>query len=179
MVQTLRVAESDVVRRPPPGWREIEAPSGVDDLWLRPDIELVAWPRGVVDDAAHEATIAAGRNDAEVLPVRVTRPGRCGDLLWTQGSCIKIASRRFVDALRHAGIAGFNTFPVAIDHPALTGKYVGLAVTPSASGELRPVHEVRPSWSFFVSGRVIDVLHRAGVSAFDVVSNEPDTTAVD
>jgi hypothetical protein len=143
---------------------EIEASSGDADLWLEPELDGLARGTGVVNDAEFERLVAEGGVD-DPVPFRVAQPGRGGDLVWTKGSYIKVASVRFVEALRALGASGFKTFPITIEDVELTGRYVGLAVLPG-DGDLRPVHDDGPFWSFRISARALTALTEAGAAEF-------------
>ena len=148
---------------------EIQGRSSDRDLWLRPDTDSLGVRRSDTDEIELEALIAVGALGAEAIRFRVAQPGRDGDLIWTCGSYIKVASARFIEALERIGATGYVTFPLAFDEPGLAHRYVGLAVQGGAGVDLRPVHADGPFWSFLVSERVMRALRDAQVDGFEEV----------
>ena len=92
-----------------------------------------------------------------------------GDLLWTGGTAMKVASRRFVEVLRSVDAEGYRTFPV--DLVDARGRemdgFVGLAIDLEA-GPTAAVRTEHPwqSFRFLVTDALHDALHDAGVTRF-------------
>ena len=150
---------------------EVQGRSSDRDLWLRPDLGSLGRRRGIEDQAELEALIAVGALGAEAVRFGVAQPGRHGDLVWTCGSYIKVASRRFIDVLERIDATGFLTFPIAATEPGVTDRYVGLAVVGGPDDDLRPVHDDGPFWSFFLSERAMRALRDAHVHGFEEVED--------
>lgn len=98
------------------------------------------------------------------------RGKRIGDLLWTTGADVKIASRRFIDVLEGIDATGYRTFPVdvATHGGDSLGEFVGLAVVDgNPYADLHFSNGVQ-FWQFAAGDRVVAALRDAGVTALSI-----------
>lgn len=143
-----------------------------DSTWVVPRRKLYRRELGLdVDDL--DSRIAEGRFDDELSPpirMRRAQAGSQGDLLWTKGSDVKVASKRLVAALTEAGMTGFSTFDIDVQDTDLGDRYVGFVVHRVLGGtDVYAPFRSEPMPSFMVNQRAMDALEAAGVTGFRVI----------
>lgn len=100
-----------------------------------------------------------------------------GDMLWTGGITLKIASTRFIEALRAAEITGYRTFDVEVrDHAGspLEG-YTGFATDPSPGSDIQNLYgQTHQNYAFIATQRVAEALRDHGADQLDISPYTPD-----
>lgn len=165
-------------------WVRIQAKSGSKDIWLdvqadnKPEIMSDPWlmPDGKtkVDPFVEEC-----RLDEIPFPVwfaPYTKGKRLGDMLWTGGSGLKIASQRMIDALQDANITGYRTFDVDVrDHAGDPIKgYVGFATDPGPTTDIQNIlGQDGQNFVFIANQRVVEALRAHGADDLDIRPYDP------
>jgi hypothetical protein len=100
-----------------------------------------------------------------------------GDMLWTGGLSLKIASARFIEALRAAEVTGYRTFDVEVrDHAgAPVEGYTGFATDPSPESEIQNMYgQTVQNIAFITTPRVVEALHDYEADQLDISPYTPD-----
>jgi len=165
-------------------WYRLSANSGDKDVWLDPrahnksaemtdpwclpDGRTSVWP--FLDE---------GRLDKIPFPVwfvPFNRGERFGDMLWTGGSNLKIASASMIQALESAGVTGYRTFEVDIrDHAdSPVDGYVGFATDPAPDTDIQNLlgQEVQ-NMAFIAKRHVVEALRAHGADDLDIRPYDP------
>ena len=166
-------------------WFRIEARSKRNDVWLgvcgqgKPKITGDPWymPDGVTSVYPF---IVDWRPEELPFPVWLAPYNggkKYGDLLWTGGIALKIASTRFIEALRAAEVTGYRTFDVEVrDHAGspLEG-YTGFATDPSPGSDIQNLYgQPYQNYAFIATQRVVEALHDRGVDQLEISPYTPD-----
>lgn len=160
------------------GEYELRAPSATRDLWVSPEWEgkLRFGPYVLPDGRDIIDLVEAGEVDELDFDVwfrqsQGSRGERFGDLLWTGGLAIKIASRRFVDALEELGVASaVRIYPVRMfdrKMKPIEREYFGLAEPTGRDGEIHAAHPTLRNSALVVSARVFEGLQVRGVTSYE------------
>lgn len=100
-----------------------------------------------------------------------------GDMLWTGGLALKIASTRFIEALRAAEVTGYRTFDVDVRDRAgapVEG-YTGFATDPSRGSDIQNIYgQTVQNFAFIATQRVVDALRDHGADMLDISPHTPD-----
>ncbi|WP_380173731.1 hypothetical protein ACFEMC_03700 [Kineococcus sp. DHX-1] len=116
------------------------------------------------------------------LPFRVwfspyNRSKTFGDLLWTGGLSVKIASTRMISALRAVGCTGYRTFPVDVrrrDGSPVDG-YVVLETDPHPGSDLQNLYgQEGQNFAFVARSHIAEALRRHGADAVEIEPYDPD-----
>lgn len=104
------------------------------------------------------------------------RGKRWGDMLWTGGLTLKVASVRMVDALEDAGITGYRTFKVDIRDRAGSpvDGYVGFATDPAPGTDIQNMLGQKvQNMAFIAKWHVVEVLRAYGADRLDIQVYDP------
>lgn len=165
-------------------WCRISANSGDKDVWLearahnKPEEMTGPWymPDG---RTSVPLLLSEGRLDEIPFPiwfVPFNRGKRFGDMLWTGGSNLKIASVRMIRALESVGTTGYRTFEVDVrDHAdSPVDGYVGFATDPAPETDIQNLlgQEVQ-NMAFIAKRPVIETLRAHGADKLDIRPYDP------
>ena len=166
-------------------WVRIGARSRRNDVWLdvygqgKPKITGEPWymPDGVTSVYPF---IEDWRPEELPFPVWLAPYNggkKFGDLLWTGGIALKIASTRFIEALRTAEVTGYRTFDVEVrDHAGSPVEgYTGFATDPSPGSDIQNLYgQPYQNSAFIATQRVVKALHDHGVDQLEISTYTPD-----
>lgn len=166
-------------------WVRIQARSKRNYVWLdvygqgKPKITGAPWymPDGVTSVYPF---IEDWRPEELPFPVWLApyNGGRTyGDMLWTGGITLKIASTRFIEALCAAEITGYRTFDVEVrDHAGSPVEgYTGFATDPSPGSDIQNLYDqTGQNYAFIATRRVVEALHDHGADQLDISPYTPD-----
>lgn len=96
-----------------------------------------------------------------------------GDMLWTGGISLKIASARFIEALKAAEVTGYQIFDVDLrDHTSSpVDGYMGFATDPFPESDIQnPYDQDFQSFAFIAKQRVVEALRQYGADKLDIQS---------
>ena len=151
---------------------ELRARRTKADMAVVPRFKVYRRELGLARDSLDEL-LAEGRFDERLttpIRCRVAQTGNEGDLLWTEGSNLTVASTRLVTALEAAGMSGFSTFDIEVADSDLGSRYRGFVAHRVLGGTdvFAPYRSVLTS-SFMVNQRAMNVLSAAGVTDFQSI----------
>lgn len=144
-------------------------PKIVGDPWNMPDGVTDVWP-----------FITDWRPEELPFPVWLAPYNggkKFGDMLWTGGMALKIASTRFIEALRAAEVTGYRTFDVEVrDHAGSRVEgYTGFATDPFPGSDIQNMYgQTVQNIAFITTQRVVDALHDHGADQLDISPYNPD-----
>lgn len=157
-------------------WYRVGANSATRDVWIETHWtgKAPVGPWLLSDGREIDGLIADGHIDELSFPVWFTpqsnRGERFGDLLWTLGSAIKIASTKMVSALAGIEATGYRTFDIDLRNRQgdRIPDYVGFATT--SDDELNDVRHLfgYQNVAFLAAPRVIQALRAAGADQLGV-----------
>ena len=164
-------------------WIRIQARSGNKDVWLnvRADNKLEQGQPWLLPDHS-DAYRYITDWQPEKIPSRVwlapyNRGSRYGDMLWTGGLTLKIASTRMIEALAAAGVTGYRTFPVEIrskDNSPIKD-YIGFATDPYSGSDLQNLYDQDvQNYAFVARAHVAEALRERGADALDIEPYDPE-----
>lgn len=143
-------------------------PGEMTDPWNMPDGHTSVWP-----------LLSEGRLNQIPFPVwfvPYNRGKRFGDMLWTGGLGLKIASVRMIRALESVGATGYCTFGVDVrDHAdSPVDDYVGFVTDPAPETDIQNLlgQEVQNS-AFIAKRHVVEALRAHGADKLDIRSYDP------
>lgn len=100
-----------------------------------------------------------------------------GDMPWTGGITLKIASTGFIAARRALGSTGYRTFDVEVrDHAGSPVEgCTGFATDPSPGSDIQNLYDqTGQNYAFIASQRVIEALRDHGADQLDISPYTPD-----
>jgi hypothetical protein len=165
-------------------WAQITARSGNEDVWLdvcaQNKSKVMSDPWYMPDGRTSVWPFVEGARLNEIpFPVWFAPYGqgkRFGDMLWTGGSVLKIASIRMIEALEAAGITGYRTFGVDVrDHSdSPVADYVGFATVPAPGTDIQNFLGQDVQNSVFVARwHVVEALRAHGADKLDIQAYDP------
>lgn len=104
------------------------------------------------------------------------RGKRWGDMLWTGGLTLKIASIRMIQALESADVTGYRTFDVDVrDHANRpVAGYVGFASDPAPGTDIQNMLGQKvQNMAFIARWHVVEVLRAHGADRLDIQVYDP------
>lgn len=166
-------------------WVRIQANSGPNDVWLdvngpgKPKITGEPWymPDGVTNVYPF---IEDWRPEELPFPVWLAPYGegkKYGDMLWTGGITLKIASTGFIEALRAAEVTGYRTFDVDVrdDAGSPVKGYTGFATDPFPGSDIQNLYgQTHQNYAFIATQRVAQALHDHGADQLEISPYTPD-----
>lgn len=165
-------------------WARISAKSATRDVWLgiegegKPKIGGDPWylPDGRTDVYSLLADWQPEKIPFPVWLAPYNRGKRWGDMLWTGGLTLKIASVRMIRALESANVTGYRTFDVDVrdwENSPVDG-YVGFATDPAPGTDIQNMLGQKvQNIAFIATWRVVEVLRAHGADSLDIQVYDP------
>ena len=94
-----------------------------------------------------------------------------GDMLWTGGLSLKIASARFIEALEAVEVTGYRIFDVDLrDHTnSPVDGYMGFATDPFPGSDIQNLYSQDfQNYAFIAKQRVVEALRQHGADKLDI-----------